>query len=61
MENKMEQTTCVIIGEKEPGPYLKAAMSIFERGVNEVTIKTRGKHIKKAVDEGRRESPSKNR
>lgn len=40
----------IYVGAKEYKIYHRAIMGVFDRGSKEVFVKTRGKHIKNAID-----------
>jgi DNA-binding protein Alba len=48
MEDKSKEDTIVYLGQKDLSTYTKAVMMNIEKS-GECTIKTRGKHISKAV------------
>jgi len=48
--SKMSESNAVLVGRKPVMNYVLACLTLFQEGVNEVSVKARGRAISRAID-----------
>ena len=48
--SKMSESNAVLVGRKPVMNYVLACLTLFQEGVNEISVKARGRAISRAID-----------